>query len=53
MRIAAAQILSGPDPAANLELVTRSIADAAAAGARIVAFPEATMRANRGGNRTC
>ena len=45
MRIAAAQILSGPDPAANLELVTRSIADAAAAGARIVAFPEATMRA--------
>lgn len=45
MRIAAAQILSGRDPAANLDLVRRSVADAAAAGARLVAFPEATMRA--------
>ncbi|WP_291080146.1 nitrilase-related carbon-nitrogen hydrolase, partial [Dietzia sp. UBA5065] len=45
MRIAAAQILSGRDPAANLQLVRESVAGAAAQGARIVVFPEATMRA--------
>lgn len=45
MRIAAAQILSGRDPEANLDLVRRSLADAAAQGARLVVFPEATMRA--------
>lgn len=45
MRIAVAQILSGRDPAANLDLVRASVAEAAAQGARIVVFPEATMRA--------
>jgi predicted amidohydrolase len=45
VRIAAAQILSGRDPAANLQLVRESVAGAAAQGARIVVFPEATMRA--------
>ena len=44
MRIAPAQILSGPDPAANLGLVARFTADAAAQGAELVVFPEATMR---------
>lgn len=43
MRIALAQILSGSDPAANLELVRKYSAQAAAAGARLVVFPEATM----------
>lgn len=45
MRIAVAQILSGCDPVANLDLVRTSVADAASQGARIVVFPEATMRA--------
>ena len=45
MRIAAAQILTGRDPAANLELVRRSVAEAADRGARVVVCPEATMRA--------
>lgn len=45
MRIAAAQILSGRDPEANLALVRDGVARAAAEGARIVVFPEATMRA--------
>lgn len=45
MRIAAAQILSGPDPADNLRLVRESVVEAAGRGARIVVFPEATMRA--------
>ena len=44
MRIALAQILSGPDPAANLERVADQTADAAAQGAGLVVFPEATMR---------
>lgn len=43
MRIALAQIRSGTDPAANLELVTRYTREAAAAGADLVLFPEATM----------
>lgn len=43
MRIALAQILSGTDPAANLQLVRDYSARAADAGARLVVFPEATM----------
>jgi deaminated glutathione amidase len=43
MRIAVAQILSGADPAANLELVRDYAGRAAEAGARLVVFPEATM----------
>ena len=45
MRIAAAQILSGRDPQDNLRQVRERVAEAAARGARIVVFPEATMRA--------
>lgn len=45
MRIAAAQILTGRDPQANLQLVRESVAGAAARGARVVVLPEATMRA--------
>ncbi|MCF6386400.1 carbon-nitrogen hydrolase family protein [Mycobacterium sp. MBM] len=43
MRIALAQIQSGTDPAANLELVDRHSRAAADAGAQLVLFPEATM----------
>ncbi len=43
MRIALAQILSGTDPAANLELVRDYTRQAADAGAKLVVFPEATM----------
>lgn len=43
MRIALAQIVSTPSPAENLELVATQVAAAAAAGARVVVFPEATM----------
>lgn len=43
MRIALAQILSGTDPAANLELVREYAERAAGAGAQLVVFPEATM----------
>jgi predicted amidohydrolase len=43
MRIALAQILSGADPAANLQLVREYSGRAAEAGARLVIFPEATM----------
>lgn len=43
MRIALAQILSSTDPAANLSLVRDYASRAAAAGATLVAFPEATM----------
>lgn len=45
MRIAAAQILSGRDPQDNLRLVREKVTEAAAQGARLVVFPEATMRA--------
>ncbi len=41
--VAAAQLSSGPDPAANLELVTAAIAAAAERGARLIATPEASM----------
>lgn len=43
MRIALAQILSGSDPAANLQLVREYTRRAADAGAALVVFPEATM----------
>jgi deaminated glutathione amidase len=40
MRIAAVQMISGPEVAPNLATAGRLIADAAAAGARLVALPE-------------
>lgn len=43
MRVALAQIRSGTDPAANLDLVEVYTRRAADAGARLVLFPEATM----------
>jgi predicted amidohydrolase len=43
VRIALAQIVSGIDPARNLDLVRDAAGQAAAAGARIVVLPEATM----------
>jgi len=43
MRVALAQITSGPEPAANLTLLTSQAEEAAAAGAAVVVFPEATM----------
>jgi deaminated glutathione amidase len=43
VRIALAQILSGTDPAANLQLVREYAGQAADAGAKLVVFPEATM----------
>ena len=47
MRIAVAQIISGADPTANLELVWEYAAQAKNAGAQLVVFPEATMRVAR------
>ena len=44
LRVALAQILSGSDPQENLELVATYAAEAAAQGAQLVIFPEATMR---------
>jgi predicted amidohydrolase len=43
MRIAVAQILSGTDPADNLQIVQDYTERAADAGASLVVFPEATM----------
>lgn len=43
MRVALCQIVSTPDPAANLELVADGIRRAAEAGAELAVFPEATM----------
>jgi deaminated glutathione amidase len=43
MRIAVAQILSGTEPADNLQLVREYTGRAADAGAKLVVFPEATM----------
>jgi len=43
MRIAVAQILSGTNPADNLQLVREYTGRAADAGATLVVFPEATM----------
>ncbi len=44
MRIALAQLISGADPAANLDELARLTAQAAGQGAELVVFPEATMR---------
>jgi deaminated glutathione amidase len=43
MRIALAQITSGTDPVANLDLVADYTGRAASKGAELVVFPEATM----------
>ncbi len=43
MRLALAQLISSADPAANLELVEDQARRAAAEGAELVIFPEATM----------
>lgn len=45
MRIALMQVITGRDVAANLDLVRDGARRAAAAGAELVVFPEATMRA--------
>ena len=45
MRLAVAQIITGADLAANLELIRDYATRAKAAGAEIVVFPEAAMRA--------
>lgn len=45
MKIAAAQIVTGEDPQANLKLVEEWTSRAAEAGAEIVVFPEAVQRA--------
>lgn len=45
MRLAVAQIISGADPVRNLDLVRDYAAEAKAAGAELVVFPEAVMRA--------
>lgn len=45
MRLAVAQIISGADPTANLDLVREYAAQAKTAGAALVVFPEAVMRA--------
>lgn len=43
MRIALAQVVAGSDPIANLSLIARETARAAADGAELVVFPEAMM----------
>ncbi|MGH3439638.1 MAG: carbon-nitrogen hydrolase family protein [Sciscionella sp.] len=43
MRIGLCQITAGADPEANLDLVREGVKEAAAAGAEVVLFPEATM----------
>ncbi|MEV0849782.1 carbon-nitrogen hydrolase family protein [Streptomyces sp. NPDC049954] len=43
MRIALAQLTTGPDPARNLELIEEYTRRAAHEGARLVVFPEASM----------
>jgi predicted amidohydrolase len=45
MRLAVAQIISSADLAANLELIREYATEAKAAGAELVVFPEASMRA--------
>ncbi|HCB57212.1 MAG TPA: hydrolase, partial [Arthrobacter bacterium] len=45
MRLAVAQIITGADPAANLELIRDYATRAQAAGAELAVFPEAAMRA--------
>ncbi|MGW2409275.1 carbon-nitrogen hydrolase family protein [Streptomyces sp. NPDC001739] len=43
MKIALSQITTGPEPSKNLRLIEEQTERAAAAGARVVAFPEASM----------
>jgi predicted amidohydrolase len=43
MRIALSQLVAETDPKANLALVAAGVTDAAAQGAKVVVFPEATM----------
>jgi predicted amidohydrolase len=43
LRVAAAQLTSGPDPATNLATATEAVRRAAGAGAELVALPEATL----------
>ncbi|GAA3698659.1 carbon-nitrogen hydrolase family protein [Arthrobacter ginkgonis] len=45
MRLAVAQIVSSSDPSANVELIRDYATQAKAAGAELVVFPEAAMRA--------
>jgi predicted amidohydrolase len=45
MRLAVAQIISSADPAANLALIREYATQAKEAGAELVVFPEAAMRA--------
>lgn len=45
MRLAVAQIVSGADPTANLDLIREYATRAKASGAELVVFPEAAMRA--------
>jgi len=45
LRVAAAQLTTGPDPVANLTAATDAVRRAAAAGAELVALPEATQAA--------
>jgi predicted amidohydrolase len=45
LRVAAAQIGTGPDPVVNLATATEAVRRAAAAGASLVALPEATLAA--------
>jgi len=44
MRVALAQLVAGEDPSENLDQVANLTEQAAAAGADLVVFPEATMR---------
>jgi predicted amidohydrolase len=44
MRVALAQLVSGPDPVANLDLVAEAARDAAERRAELLVCPEATMR---------
>lgn len=43
IRVAAAQVSSGPDPTANLAAASEAVRRAAAEGAQLVVLPEATM----------
>jgi deaminated glutathione amidase len=43
LRVAAAQVVTGPDPIANLATATDAVRRAAADGAELVALPEATL----------
>ncbi|MGE3143868.1 MAG: nitrilase-related carbon-nitrogen hydrolase, partial [Hyphomonadaceae bacterium] len=51
LRIAAAQLRSGVDPAANRAAATPLLREAAAAGARLIATPECATRLDRNSKR--